>query len=79
MRVDDPRLADPAFAAGFSVGVLQSADLGTQVLVAQLQETIDQMARVLAEMHQGLGKLEELGAVLREAELGSAYWHEEVS
>jgi hypothetical protein len=74
MRVDDARLADPSFAAGFSAGVLQSSDLGIQVLVAQLQETVDQMARTLDEMHQGLGKLEDLGAVLREAELGSPYW-----
>ena len=66
---------DPQFDAGFSSGVLLSADLGTQVLIAQLQAVIDLQQQVLAEMQQTMGRLEEAAAVFREAELGSPYWH----
>jgi hypothetical protein len=71
---EDPRMDDPLFANGYSSGVLASADLGTQVLIAQLQAVIDLQQQVLAEMQQTMGRLEEAAAVFREAELGSSYW-----
>jgi hypothetical protein len=74
MCPDDPRLSDPVFAAGFSAGVLQSADLGTQVMVMQLQEAITQQQRVLSAMQETLTNMEQVGALFREAEMGSPYW-----
>ena len=59
---------------GFAAGVLASADLGTQVLVSQLQAAIDQQQRVLDTMQDTLGKMEQLATVFRETELGSSYW-----
>ena len=69
-----PEANDPRWSAGYAAGVLASADLGTQVLVSQLQAAIDQQQRVLDEMHETLGKMEQLAAVFRETELGSPYW-----
>jgi hypothetical protein len=74
MPDDDVRLADPLFAAGFSAGVLQSADLGTQVLVAQLQATMDQQQRLLDVMQETLTRLEQVAALFREVEAGAPYW-----
>lgn len=65
---------DPRYAAGFSAGVLASADLGTQVLISQLQAAIDQQQRVLEAMQDTVEKMEQLAAVFRETELGSSYW-----
>jgi hypothetical protein len=70
-------MGDPSFRNGYSSGVLASADLGTQVLVAQMQRTMDQQANLLEVMQETLHRLEELGALFREAEAGSPYWHSE--